>query len=54
MDQEFFSQEIPVIAFVGKEKSWLADRYCQKVRNGGVVRSFSARQDKAKRAALTV
>ena len=54
MDQEFFAQEITVIAFVGKEQSRFADRYRQQVRNGVVVRSFAACQDEAKRAALTV
>jgi len=54
MDQEFFTQEIAVIAFVGKEQSRFADRYRQQVRNGVVIRSFAACQDEAKRAALTV
>lgn len=54
MDQEFLAQEVAVIAFVGKEQSWFADRYGKQVRNGVVIRSFAACQDEAKRAALTV
>lgn len=54
MDQQFLAQEIAVIAFVGKEQSRFADRYRQQGRNGVVIRSFTACQDKAKRAALTV
>lgn len=54
MDQEFFTQEITVIAFVGEEKPRFADRYRQQVRNGVVIRSLATRQDEPKRAALTV
>lgn len=54
MDQEFFTQEVTVVAFVGEEQPRLADRYRQQVRNGVVVRSLAACQDEAKRAALTV
>ena len=54
VDQEFFTQEVPVIAFVGKEQSRFADRYRQQVWNRVVIRSFAACQDEAKRAALTV
>ena len=54
VDQEFFTQEIAVIAFIGKEQPRFADRYRQQVRNGVVVRNLSARQDEAKRASLTV
>lgn len=54
VDQEFFTQEVTVVAFVGEEQPRLADRYRQQVRNGVVVRSLAACQDEAKRAALTV
>ncbi len=54
VDQEFFTHEVTVIAFVGEKQPRLADRYRQQVRNGVVVRSLSARQDEAKRASLTV
>ena len=54
MDQQFLAQEVTIVAFVSKEQPWLADWYRQQVRNGIVVRSFAARQDKAKRASLTV
>ncbi len=54
VDQEFFTQEVTVVAFVSKEQPRLADWYRQQVRNGVVVRSLSARQDEAKRASLTV
>lgn len=54
VDQEFFTQEVTIVAFVSKEQPWLADWYRQRVRNGVVVQSFAARQDKAKRASLTV
>ena len=54
VDQEFFTQEITVVALVCKEQSRFADRYSQQVRNGVIVRSLSARQDEAKRASLTV
>ena len=54
MDQEFLAQEVAVIAFIGKEQPRLTDRYRQQVRNCVVVRSLPARQDEAKRAALTV
>ena len=54
MDQKLLAQEIAVIAFVSKEQPRLADRYRQQVGNGVVVRSLPARQDEAKRAALTV
>ena len=54
MDQEFFTQEVTIVAFVGEEQPRLSDRYRQQVRNGVVIRSFAARQDEAKRASLTV
>lgn len=54
VDQEFLAQEVAVIAFIGKEQPRLTDRYRQQVRNCVVVRSLPARQDEAKRAALTV
>ena len=52
--QEFLTQEVTVIAFVGKEQPRLANRHRQQIRNGVVVRSLPARQDEAKRASLTV
>ena len=54
MDQEFFTEEVTVVAFVSKEQPRLAHRYRQQVRNGVVVRSLSTRQDEAERASLTV
>ncbi|MCY1234341.1 hypothetical protein D9M68_172200 [compost metagenome] len=54
MDQEFFTQEIAVIAFIGKEVLRLADRYRQQIMNGVVIRSLATRQDEAQRASLTV
>ncbi len=42
VDQEFFTHEVTVIAFVGEKQPRLADRYRQQVRNGVVVRSLSA------------
>ena len=54
MDQKLLAQEIAVIAFVSKEQPRFADRYRQQIGNGVVIRSFAARQDEAKRAALTV
>ena len=54
VDQEFFTQEVTVVAFVGEEQPRFADRYGKQVRNGVVIRSFAACQDEAKRAALTV
>lgn len=54
MDQQFFTQEIAVIAFVGKEQSRFADRNRQQVWNSVVIRSFAACQNEAKRASLTV
>lgn len=54
MDQEFFTEEVTVVAFVSKEQPRFADWYRQQVRNGVVVRSLSTRQDEAERASLTV
>lgn len=54
VDEEFFTKEITVVAFVSKEQPRLADWYRQQVWNGGVVRSLPARQDETKRAPLTV
>ena len=54
MDQEFFTQEVTVVAFVGKEQSRFTDRYRQQAGNSVVIRSLSACQDEAKRASLTV
>lgn len=54
MDQEFFTQEIAVIAFIGKEELRLADRYRQQIMNGVVIRSLATRQDEAEMASLTV
>lgn len=44
VDQELFTQEITVVAFVGEEQPRLANRDCQQVRNGVVVRSFATCQ----------
>jgi hypothetical protein len=54
MDQEFFTQEITVVAFVSKEQPRFTDRYRQQVRKGIVIRSLATRQDEAERASLTV
>jgi hypothetical protein len=54
VDQKFFTQEIAIVAFVGKEQPWFADRYRQQTRHGAVVRCFAAGQNEAERASLTV
>jgi hypothetical protein len=50
VDQEFFTEEVTVIAFVGKEQPRFADRYRQEIRDGVVMLCFDTRQDEAERA----
>lgn len=36
MDQQFFAQEIAIVAFICEEQTRFADRYCQEIRHGVV------------------
>lgn len=54
VDQQFLTQEVAVITFVGQKQSRFADRYRQQIRNGIVIRSLATGQDEAERASLTV
>jgi len=54
VDQQFLAQEIAIITFVSEKQFRFADRHCQQVWNGTVIRRFATRQDEAERASLTV
>lgn len=54
MHQQLLTQEIAVVAFIGKEQPQFSDRYHQQIGNGIVVGSLTACQDKTERASLTV
>ena len=52
--QQILAHSVAIVSFVGQEQSRLAHWHGHQGRNGCIVGCFSAGEDKAKRASLTV
>ena len=53
-DEQFLTNRVGIIALVGKKQPRPVNWHCQKVWNSGEIGDLATRQDKTKRAALTV